>query len=943
MSKILSVADIHIHAYPNRNPSNDFRLYQGSRTVAQNIIKAGKEHGCDYIVLAGDIIEKSIVRPYVQAEVKEFLDTIMANFKEGWIIWGNHDQDNKSSDSDITDSCLGIMLPYNLHYAHQKIVNIDNTSIAFNNWQPEFDLTWIPRKVDVLFTHARICYNTDQDGGMLFESQVLDESKFDLAICGDIHKAGQIGKYVSIGVPQKCKMGDSDESTGVIFDCESKQYCWVNLNPDDNLMRFEYTPVLEQEGWREDNHTWYVYKQDVSPLGGPSIKVSAWENISALIDEAIYRANLQGVHNEVLKQIKDLDANEVDFDFTLLHLHCENWRSIESADIDLANGDKIYISGQNGSGKSSLLSAIRYALVDVSDTVGLSSLKPFVQFGKKDCLTEVTFLYQGNICKIQRGTKQYGLWINGEPQKYSEKRLFEKDVRDRFPFIKYLDTFFFDTSHNSFIADLSPERLTDITSKFLKLDKLDTYNETARLMSEQFRKEDQFWKGKMQETSKLLAYIDEKLSTIVLPNVSKPQLEQQKLEGLELQRKSIAWNNFVNSSAKLHAQIQNCQEKLNDLIYEKTQFRDLSLIDSEINAISGQQQLLQNRLVELGNIRTNLNFKQMELDRLRNEGNNAYKEAQSIGIGKVCSHCGQPIKNTSALEAHKAELLQKVEMLRPQIEALRQEIQQLEYLRDNSNTEYQTINQQISQLNSEISIRMSEKSKQQQIEGEITRTTNNLGNLQNSLNSLGAVEKVELPENFMNIMSDIESGLVAWTIYETNIGDRTHHLQELEKYQVELNRIENCLGDLDAYIKLTGPVGLIQEEIMNKLREEFSDNLVRYTITRKGKGNREHLSFSPQYFNGEHYVEYMTASSGQRTLLDLHFLSKIVTRLGLLVLDEYLKCLDPQNTDQAIELINNLNVGCIFISSHLESIAVFNNKTCKMFLDDKGHTKIDFK
>ena len=296
-----------------------------------------------------------------------------------------------------------------------------------------------------------------------------------------------------------------------------------------------------------------------------------------------------------------------------------------------------------------------------------------------------------------------------------------------------------------------------------------------------------------------------------------------------------------------------------------------------------------------------------------------------------------------ASAAHKTELLQKVEQIRPQIESLKQEIQNLEYQRDNSAQEFQNINSQISQLNSEVSTRMAEKTRQTQVNAEISRTNNNLMNLQNTLNNLGVVEKVELPENFMQIMSEIESGLMAWNIYETNINDRNKHVQELSKYQEELNRINNCLGDLDAYIKITGPVGLIQEEIMNKLKDEFSDNLVRYVITRKGKGNREHLSFSPQYFNGEYFVEYMAASSGQRTLLDLHFLSKIISRLGLLVLDEYLKCLDPQNTDQAIELINNLNVGCIFISSHLESIAVFNNKTCRMSLDEHGHTKIEFK
>ena len=73
MSKILAVADIHINDYPNRNPSNRYRLYQ-TRTVTQNIIEAGKTYGCDYIVLAGDVVEHYLIKPYIQYEVKLFLD-----------------------------------------------------------------------------------------------------------------------------------------------------------------------------------------------------------------------------------------------------------------------------------------------------------------------------------------------------------------------------------------------------------------------------------------------------------------------------------------------------------------------------------------------------------------------------------------------------------------------------------------------------------------------------------------------------------------------------------------------------------------------------------------------------------------------------------------------------------------------------------------------------
>ena len=99
----------------------------------------------------------------------------MSAFKVGYIIWGNHDQDNKGSDQDFSDSCLSVMLPPNLYYADQKEITIDNTRIAFSNWRPgeTIELDWINGCVDVLFTHATISYS----GSDLFKSQKLDESK----------------------------------------------------------------------------------------------------------------------------------------------------------------------------------------------------------------------------------------------------------------------------------------------------------------------------------------------------------------------------------------------------------------------------------------------------------------------------------------------------------------------------------------------------------------------------------------------------------------------------------------------------------------------------------------------------------------------------------------------------------------------------------------------
>lgn len=84
--KLLLTADLHFYDYPQRNPSEKFRLKQ-TKTVCKNIIEVGKKNGCDGIVIAGDLVEKYLIRPYVQYVVKEFLDELMKNFKVGYLIW----------------------------------------------------------------------------------------------------------------------------------------------------------------------------------------------------------------------------------------------------------------------------------------------------------------------------------------------------------------------------------------------------------------------------------------------------------------------------------------------------------------------------------------------------------------------------------------------------------------------------------------------------------------------------------------------------------------------------------------------------------------------------------------------------------------------------------------------------------------------------------------
>lgn len=917
MSKILAVADIHIHDYPQRNPSEKFRLYQ-TRTVAQNIIEAGQREGCNIIVIAGDIIEKSIIRPYVQAEVKLFLDTVMQYFQYGYIIWGNHDIDTKGSDQVFNDCCLSVMLPSNLYYADKQEVVIDGTRIAFSNWRPEFDLSWINGKVDVLFTHATISYSQDD----LCASQKLDESKFDLAICGDIHKAAAAGKYVSIGIPQRCKMGDSENQTGIVFDCQTKAYKWTNLNPRNNLMQFQYTVEREKEGWDSNTGVWSVYKPATLGLGldQKDVKVPAWEEIDNLINGIIIANNLQRVHGEVLQNLKDVDAKEVDFNFTLTRFYCKNWRSIDEVELFFNAGDRILITGQNGSGKSSLLSAIKYAFLDNR------SIKDFIQFGSKECLAEVEFIYQGIGYKIQRGSKKYGFWIAGELQKYNNKAEFEKDMHIRFPFIDYMDVYFFDSDHHKLIGGISPERKSEIISKFFKMDKIDAFNEQAEVLLEQRRVKGLKWTEERDRESKLITYIDSKLALIQIPQTPQNVLLDQKRQGLEMQQKWIAYNNFMTKTANLQASKKTQEDRIVELETKIKEFRDPKLIQSEKQ--------------ERESYISQISQKFQELSDVKMEGKRLFYDREDLNKKKICPSCGQPIKNSESLEQHKAELDKRISELLIQQDNIYKYFSKLGLGREiiDSKGGFAGI---VSGYNQEIASRIAELDGQRRTYQELEQAKKNLSFVKSQIDSIGEEpEKIELPDNFMEVMGKIEADLSIWNEYNSLCKDKLDAESKMKNCEKELISLQNEITDISDYIKLTGTTGKIYEEIMNRLANQFTDNQVKYEVMVYKFRNKDHLDLASYFINNGNQVGYQACSSGQQTVLDINFLSKIVTGMGLLVMDEFLKHLDPLNHDMCIDAVSQMNIGCVMLSSHMESIAAFNNKSIKMELNESGITKL---
>jgi ABC-type multidrug transport system ATPase subunit len=91
---------------------------------------------------------------------------------------------------------------------------------------------------------------------------------------------------------------------------------------------------------------------------------------------------------------------------------------------------------------------------------------------------------------------------------------------------------------------------------------------------------------------------------------------------------------------------------------------------------------------------------------------------------------------------------------------------------------------------------------------------------------------------------------------------------------------------------------------------------------------------------GKEKIPYGLASSGEKTILDIHMLEKLIPNSGLLILDEFLRNLDEQKLDIVTGILSDMNVGTVILTSHAGTVGNFYNKLISISLDENEHTQI---
>jgi energy-coupling factor transporter ATP-binding protein EcfA2 len=924
MKNWLITADIHIDDYTQFNYEYRSRLNQFLK-LADRYIELATIHNCDTIVLAGDTINRPTNRPYVWNVIDKFINKLKQNFCSIYYILGQHSVDSKSNNINKEDTVLTIYDDEKFIYMDHKILKMPSGKlIAFKDWTPVQDLSWIETPVDILIGH----YTKSEMFG-----QDIDESKFKIMLHGDIHNSQEIGKFISIGTPLQKDMSSQQRGTCIILNPDTCE--WKRIGTDDEHTRFlriDYVRDPELDGF-EGPLQYHIYKPR-NAVNTTNIKSSLpeWSEIDELTEELVNEKGLSIVHSEV--KSKNPVIKEIDFNFKLMKLKIHGYRSIEDLELNFTGNDRIVLVGNNGSGKSSLVRALK-AVFENSRYINYEK-SDFTDYLK----VELDFLYQNKVYHLWKGSNDWGLEIDGNVVGYNNKTEFENDILIKLPFLSYLDLFFFSASVPDLSSQFTSDRRIQLLSKFYRLDRIESYNEIAISLRQDKYEELQKKKDELNRLSGVLDNILRRLSELSqYEGHTRDEYFEIVNELNNLRVKFDAHQQWDANKRILETKLQTHKNALES--YRKRMTLNVGETNNEIEKsktnqqkISDQIELLTkraNRLKELNNIMT------QSLTR----GKQLRAEYDSL-ISGVCPTCGSKVCN----------------------EHTKTRIEELTALLDGERKVYSDISQELSTYSEEekvnnyyvsailklkaalkdwhdtelmystkitqYEIARSDYNNEQKLYDEVHKEL--------TLHKAAEPKSVTLPLDFQEKLYSATSELSKFDEYLSEKKNRDDQELLIEALKDSMNKIQSYITKYDEYISLINRTGEIMKLILQRMAESFSDNTIKYEVESGVYRNKPYIKFNSYFKVKNSWRIYETLSSGQRTISDLDFLSKLFSvKTGLLVMDESLRHLDFNMAPIAWDTLSSMNVNTIIISTHDANFTNFTKKIM-LELDAEGKT-----
>lgn len=557
-------------------------------------------------------------------------------------------------------------------------------------------------------------------------------------------------------------------------------------------------------------------------------------------------------------------------------LSLTNFLSHENTVIDFTNMDAICLYGSNGSGKTSVIDGILFALYGQTSRGSDDAL---IRLGTDKMSVEFIFDIEGNIYKIEKSkvknqTKQCSLYCNdklvatgSQVDDYIESLI-------GLNYNTFTSTYFLlQDSAYKFITATPAERYK-ILFDILGLDIYQEYKKQASLLKRDSENNIKHYQQIINEKSSVLdkdkdihimidelAYYEDKLSEVrqFISEKEKIYLDKERLlsESLNFQKEISRLNNLINdieiSISQSRKKIEIYKDKLSLKQEIENAVSEKKYIEQESKRILEEERELMNLYdnikKEYNDLVNDEKFYIKEIEKL--EGNIKETTAEKQGRQNIINNYLKVVSLLDRIpcggegEFSKCELIQNAIQAKNQLPELQQSLMNLEKITNNLQSTKETLQSDLQKILSQKekiiqeSKSYSEKinlihKQKEQIINQIERINKKIEMLPDVLQAEKGIEvESENLNKLLQQKSEIEQNLKQLSENVTNLADIQREINQLKAEIHDLKQIENDtknkIIDIKTQISIYEQTSKEIDELNNRIQTE-QENLQIYTI-----------------------------------------------------------------------------------------------------------------
>lgn len=905
--KMLIVADIHIHEFQQHN-SEGFRLKQFIG-LAHRMAEMGREHKVTCLSIAGDLVHKAQHEPKIAHATSQFMEILGEQFTEIYYILGNHDINSKSVDADHYQNSLVPILAGKAEYVDGKILNLGGRKVAFSDWRPTQDFSFIEDKVDVLIGHITLSSMFGQE---------FDDTKYELGFAGDIHRPISIGHTHSVNVPIPHGMGDCQDGSLVLLDL--KDLSWQRVPVESDSYKYLKMYWEDEVPAGMDNYPHLVVRERAQMMDASRISVKSID-VEEVIDKVVRAKGLKDIHDEMSTHV-DRSESVFDLNFTLNSIKVENFRSIDKLELNFKRG-LTYLYGETGNGKSSLLRALNYCLT------GSDSPRNVVRRGQDHLLVEVMLEYGGREFLISRhwaGGQTFRVWIDGDEMDGGSIREREAKLWEMLPFLEHFDLLYRSQNSPPFLSQFGFNERINLITKMLGLTVINQYEAVAKASAKNCKVEIGNYQTQVTAQEEVLKTMEDhdfsKLKDVsnleedksrILPQIDDIRQKIRELGNLDSKLQSLQMLEDSLAAFKIDFN----EEEVNSAL---AKVRDeITTLDAEVSEVEGNIRSLHNQSESLTNELTRL---EKELTKLETEMRN---------IPTTCPTCKQPLKEEDIKEVEKS---------------IRAKMDDLETQGSASVTKLDAVEAEISkapksdELREKLNVKNSELAELRRKSGLL----NDVATLRQKIHTVNSdVEVLKSKTKSYPSVQVLEEEVAKLEQELIEINSTIGAMATLRSLKTRMDEAQKKLDDANAQLAVLQPKyqklveyqslftnsGDVTASIFKEVAAMMTGGDMVISTVREQANGAIKIDFDVQYKVGDLLIPYADLSGGQQNLVDVLFIGKLISLskgAGCLILDESLRNLDVNTLDVAIDALQDIPVNHIILVTHVPTFQRYNTK-----------------